>query len=193
MTNIQKTPLSRSVNTLIQRKAAAEFHKRWLVLPGSVLAVNGGIVTINFNVPGLILPNTDMPVNMSKYCRQPIQVGDLGIARPASAYVDQVSGLGTGSPSPATLQPNLSGLVWEPVSNKAWASVGEDQVLTDATGASVLTLSPTGITLAFGGHEVTITSAGVTIDSRVFLNHEHTAGTYTNSGGAVTGDSGAVV
>lgn len=171
--NIQKTPISRTLNTLIQRRAVAEIVKRWAELPCTVLSVTGAIVTVNFDVPGVNIPQATMPIETSKYARAPIQAGDKGIARTASAYIGQVSGLGTGSPGATSLQPNLANLTFCPVGNDGMDSVGQDYVITDATGASVITVSPTGITLAFGGKSVVINSSGVTIDGILFDTHIH--------------------
>lgn len=196
MTNAQKTPIARTLPLLTKRSAVSEIAKRWLALPAQVVSVQGAIVTVAFDVPGQTLPKTAMPIATSKYGRAPVQAGDWGVAFPASQYIGRASGLGSGNYPPAALQYNLSAMVWEPVGNANWSEGNpQDYVLTDATGASVVTLAPTGITLAFGGHSIVIDSSGVTIDGKAFLTHEHLPGTYTapSGGGPVTGDSGAVV
>jgi len=177
--NAQKTPIARTLPAFARRTARTEIATRFLELPGSVAAVQGGTVEIQFD--DTTKPNAWMPVAGSKYARIPIQVGDAGVALASTAYLGAVSGLGTGTPAATALQPNLGSLIWVPLGNAGWTSVGEDQVMTDATGASVLTLSPTGITLAFGGKSVTINASGVTIDGLLFDTHIHT-GVTTGSG-----------
>jgi hypothetical protein len=200
MTNTQKTPLSRTLPAYVQGRAAAAIAQRWVSLPCEVTAVNatGTQVTVAFKVQGMNLPPATMAVTSSKYIRSPIKVGDMGRARSSSAYIGEITGLGTGNPAAAGLQPNLSELVWEPVSNSAWSGNPDNAVFTDASGNAVMTLSATGVSLAFGGHEIVITSSGVTIDGKDFLTHQHAqpptgTGTYTVSGSTVNGDSGAVV
>lgn len=179
--NFQKTPLSRTLPRFARQVARGEISKRFLELPGFVKAIAGGLVTVNFDVPGLNIDQATMPVAMSKYIRWPIQVGDAGFAVSASAYLGTVSGMGSGSSAATALQPNLSALVWVPISNAGWDSVDQDVVLMDAAGASIVTISPTGITLAFGGKSVVINASGITIDGILFDTHTH-SGVTTGSG-----------
>jgi hypothetical protein len=195
MNNAQKTPLSRTLSRYVAGVAESQIARRLIELPCTVVSVNaaGTIVTVNFEVPDLNIPQATMPVRVSKYARTPIQPGDAGLARAATAYIGTISGLGIGSPASADLQPNLSAMVWEPISNADWGGSAENNVLTDVTGASVLELTPTGITLSFGGHAISIDSTGVSIDGYYFLKHEHGPGTYVVSSSPVTGISGEVI
>lgn len=122
MSNEQKTPLTRTLPLLAQRKALAEIRKSGLSLPGHVTAVSGSIVTVSFDVQNLLLQPVDMPVFGPEYIRYPIQVGDKGVAFPASVYIGGVSGLGTGTAT-LTQQANLTTLVWFPCGNKNWSTV----------------------------------------------------------------------
>lgn len=213
MTNAQKTPLSRTLSLFAQQKALDEIAKRGQALPGHVLSVSGGpppsIVTVNFDVEDLTLPQVAMPIFGPEYIRYPIQVGDLGVAFPASVYLGGVSGLGGGT-ADTTLRANLSTLVWFPISNKNWAQPpGADNntlamygklalLLLDSinnnasakfsssglvltVGNGTITMSTSSITLTFGSHSIVINNSGITIDGRVFLTHEHT-GVTTGSG-----------
>lgn len=202
MSNAQKTPFVRAMGSFAQRKALDEIQKRGSALPGHVVAVNGPIVTVNFDVKGATLHEITMPVFGAEYIRLPIQVGDKGVAFPASIYLGGVSGLGGGT-ADDTLRGNLSALVWFPIGNKNWSAVDANAVtiygpngvvLKDTSGAASITLTPSGITMTCGGHTILINSSGVTIDGRVFLAHAHTPGTYAEIGGsAVNGNSGGVV
>jgi hypothetical protein len=210
MSSEQKIPLSRALSAFTRSKALSEIVKRWRVLPGHVVAVAGSIVTINFDVQGQTLPQVTMPLAGPEYIRYPIQVGDMGVALPASVYLGGVSGLGGGM-ADKTLRGNLATLWWVPISNANWSAVDPNAVtiygpngvaLMDTAGHTKATLTPAGlavtaqtsISLTVGSHNITIDSAGVHIDGRLFLAHEHTPGTYAESGGsAVTGNSGGVV
>lgn len=211
MSNAQKTPLSRTLNQFATRKALDEIEKRGLALPGHVISVTGPIVKVNFDVSGATLSQVTMPLFGPEYIRYPVQVGDKGAAFPVDAFMGGVSGLGTGS-ADMTLQGNLSTLVWFPVGNKNWSAVDPNAVtiygpngvvLKDSAGHTTATLTPAGLAIAaqssfsvtVGSHSIVIDSAGVHIDGKLFLTHEHLPGTYVapSSGGPVTGDSGAVV
>src|ERR1700692_698743 len=205
MANEQKTPMARSLPMFALARAAAEIAKRGQALPGHVTAITGDIVTINFDVAGLTLPQVQMPLFGPEYIRYPVQVGDQGVAFPASVYIGGVSGLGTGTATD-TIQGNLSTLVWFPIANKSWSTPPGSNantlalyghagllLLDSLTGNSSIKLTATGITLTFAGHTIVINSTGVIIDGRTFLLHEHVPGTYIAGSTPVTGDSGAVV
>jgi hypothetical protein len=201
MGNEQKTPLAQTLPLFATQQALNAINQLGIALPGHVLSVSGSIVTVNFDVTGVTLPQVTMPLFGSEYIRYPIQVGDKGVAFPASVYLGGVSGLG----GPATAadfavqQGNLSTLVWFPIANKGWSSVDPDAltmygpngvVLRDSGSNTVLTLTPSGLTVTsdtfsftattsisftVGGHSVVIDSTGVTIDGVLFLLHAHSA------------------
>jgi hypothetical protein len=199
MSQAQKTPLSRTLSAFTQQKARDEIAKLGQALPGHVLAVSGAIVTVAFDVKGMTIPQVTMPLFGPEYIRYPIEVGDKGVAFPASVYLGEVSGLGSGSAS--RTQANLSTLVWFPIANKKWTAVNplaltlygpDGVVLRDTNSDTVATLTPaafsvsaqTSISLSAGGHTVVISAAGITIDGIVFALHGH-AGVTVGTG--VTG------
>lgn len=201
MSFAQKTPMSRTLNRWGQRKALEAIERTGLALPGAIQAVSGSIVTINFEVDGLTLPLTKMPVAMSRYARLPIQVGDLGMAMPSDYYLGGISGLGGGTAD--TTQPgNLSALVWVPVANSNFPAVDPNAVvltapngvvLKDDNGHVNLTLPTNGlvsltsqvaISLTVGSQTIVINTTGVFINGKQFLTHEHTGVT---TGGGVSG------
>ncbi|MGA7539948.1 MAG: hypothetical protein WBW93_14405 [Steroidobacteraceae bacterium] len=204
MGDAQKTPLSRTLSSLATQQALNEIQQLGLRLPGHVVAVNGAIVTVAFDVEGITLPQVTMAAQMSKYMRAPIQVNDLGYATTADAYLGGVTGLGGGT-ADLTQRGNLSALVWVPVGNKAWSTPDPTaSVMTSANGEFVVSVGNSGITMSYSGTTLLQidTSGNVTINGRVFLEHIHSniaggggAGTYTapSTGGLITGDSGAVV
>jgi hypothetical protein len=178
LNNAQKTPLSRTLTNFTQRKAIDEIQKRGMALPGTVLAVSGGLVTVNFEVTGATVPNVTMPVFGPEYIRYPIQPGDKGVAFPASVYIGQVSGLGAPAATAdlTTLYGNLSALVWFPIANKNWTvPPGSDAntlalyghlatlLLDSLSGNSSIKLAATGISLNFGSATITLNSSGITL------------------------------
>jgi hypothetical protein len=211
MSNTQKTPLSRTLPQFVQQKVLDQISQLGLGVPGHVTVVDGAIVTVSFDVTGLTLPLVQMPVAESAYVRLPIQVGDKGVAIPATWYLGGVSGLGGGT-ADTTQRGNLATLVWFPVGNQGWPSVnpnalvlqGPDGVVEqDAGGNTTSTLTPNGvavsaketyaitagtsITFSVGGVSIVINASGVTIDGVPFLPHTHSG---VESG---SDDSGPVV
>jgi hypothetical protein len=197
MSQAQKTPLSRTLSAFAQQKARDEIAKLGQALPGHVIKVSGAIVTVAFDVAGTTIPQVTMPLFGPEYIRYPVQVGDTGVAFPASVYIGGVSGLGGGTAT-GTVQANLSTLVWFPVANKKWTPVDPNAVtiygpngvvLRDEASETVATLTPTGfnlsahtsISLSAGGHTILINAAGITIDGVVFSLHGH-SGVTTGSG-----------
>lgn len=209
MSQAEKIPLSRTMPKLVERGALDEIGALGLALPGHVVAVSGAIVTVAFDVAGATLPQVTMPVAGSQYVRLPIQIGDIGVAVPASVYLGGASGLGGGV---ATLyqRGNLSSLIWQPIGNKNWTAVNADYVVVqgpsgvqiqDMSGTVVATfdkssgvsitfgsgaidMNSSETTLSFGSHSVVINSAGVTIDGILWDTHYHTGVT---TGGGITG------
>lgn len=214
MINAQKTPLSRTLSRFAQQKAVDEIQKRGYALPGHVTAVNGAIVTVSFDVSDVTLNPVTMPIFGAEYIRLPVQVGDKGVAFPASVYIGGVSGLGGAGTTAdlATLQGNLSTLVWFPIGNKSWtvppgsdadtlalyghlATLLLDSLSGDSSikltssgitltfGSASITMNSSGITLQVGSKSVVVSSSGVSIEGREFLTHNHVPGTYTAPSG----------
>jgi hypothetical protein len=195
----QKQPLTKSLSAFAYRKALDEVTKRGTALPGHVLSVDGPFVTVNFDLEDATLPQLTLPLAWPEYDRLPIQPGNKGFAFPIGAYLGGITGQG-GVANLAPLQGNLASLVWFPISNKGWdVPPGADAdtrvvygktavlLLDSIAGNSSIKLTSSAITLTCGGHTIVIDSAGVYIDGRVFLAHEHsnvqTGG--SNSGGVV--------
>lgn len=192
MSNPQKTPIARTITNKIQNEIADNGQLAPQNLPCVVTQVlPNGMVTVAFEVAGPIsFPSVTIPQQISRYYRPPTQVGDKGVARAADSYLGGVSGLGGGVAQYLRQGSNLSNLVFTPINNTTFATVdGNANVFTapngavikDDTGASVITLTPTSITMSCGGHSIVISSAGVVIDGKVFLTHVH--------GGVSTGGS----
>jgi hypothetical protein len=157
--NYQKTPLDWSLNTWGRGKAREFSQQLGKSYPCHVVAiVKSGVVTIQFDVNSTYnMPEiATVPVAEPEYVRYPIQVGDRGVAFSADAYLGGVTGLGTGTAGLA--QPgNLSVLVFQPLANASWQTVDNNAltlygpngvVIEDSNKKTVITLTPTGVTIA---------------------------------------------
>jgi hypothetical protein len=192
--NWQKTPLGPSLVRIAQQEVANAISRAGQRLPCSVVSCDGSIVTVKFEVQGNVvpLPQVTIPVAGSRYIREPFQPGDLGWCNTADVYLGGVSGLG-GGVAGLTKPFNFTALVFEPIGNTGFAPVNpnvlvlagpEAAQMGDLGGAAVITAGTTGISLAFGGHSITITDAGVTIDGILWGTHGHTG---VATGSNVTG------
>jgi hypothetical protein len=182
--NYDKTWLQRSLNRAAIERAYEAIQVMGRGLPCRVVAVQGSIVTVAFEVaqPPFTLPQVTIPKAEGPWIRSPTQIGDFGLAIPAETSLGAIDGLGAGTASLA-LQGNLSNVVWLPVAstgfsavniNAAFVSGPDGVVLQDESGASVFTLTPTSMSFNVAGHSIVINSTGVIIDGRIFLQHEHT-------------------
>lgn len=179
MTAAQKTPLSRTLPAFTSARALDEISKLGLGVPGTVKAVSGAIVTINFEVTGLTLPPVQMPLGSPEYIRLPIQPGDKGVAVPASFYLGGISGLGGGT-ADDTQRGNLSTLYWVPIGSKNFSAVDPNTlVLYGVAGAKIQDSVSPSTTLS-------VTSAGVAINST-------TGNTTTNANTSMSYTAGTTV
>ncbi|WP_337049951.1 phage baseplate protein [Serratia fonticola] len=121
-------------------------------LPCHVVAVNGPIVTVQFDIlpSGASLPQVTIPIQTCEYIRPPIQIGCKGVTMPISVSMRGVSGLGIGM-ADMSRPASLAALMFVPVANIGWAAVDPD-VLTlygpkgvevrTQDGSTVLTVKP---------------------------------------------------
>jgi hypothetical protein len=195
--NTQKTPLARSLIQLIESQIASATQQNPQSLPCSVVAINGAMVTVKFEITGPIsFPQITVPQAISRYARPPTQIGDKGMVIASDLYLGGVTGLGGGTANYLRKESNLSTLVFVPLSNTNFPKVDQNAynitapngaVIKDDSGNSIITLTPSSITLSCGGHSVVIDSSGVKIDGRLFLTHTHSGVTAggSNTGGVV--------
>lgn len=186
----QKIPFAISINNFAQGKIDDNQQRQGQKYPCHVVAVNGAIVTVAFDVDSgkLTIPQVTCPVIGSEYIRLPIQIGDKGFCTSADTVLGGVSGLGSGL-APLSEPSNLGGLVFVPIGNVNWSPVDPNAVtiygkngvvIRDTTSGAVVILTPTEISLVQGsasitltGGNVTITGTSVIINGRDFLSHEH--------------------
>lgn len=188
------------------RQGVASEDKGW-ELPCKVAAIDptGLFVTVEFatNSNPYQLPKITIPVNTSQYVRLPLQVGDPGVTRCADASLLPISGLTNGITDFRSVG-NLNGILsFEPIANKGfpanpninalWMYGPNGVTIQDEAGNSVVTITPTGITLQSGTSFISIAKNGaidiegtsVKIMGKDFLGHEHSGvqtGT-SNTGG----------
>lgn len=180
-----------------EQRAALAIEKLGKGLPCYVTAVNGSLVTVAFDVnsaPWVLEPIT-IPKAESPWIRYPTQINDTGITVAADVYIDKISGRSTNTPKITDRPPNLSSLVFLPVSSvktppenqNAAVIKGPQGVILEVEGGNPkVTVSTSSIKLTFAGNSITVDSAGVTITgTKVTINgidfstHVH--------GGVITG------
>lgn len=174
MSNAQKKPFAQSLNAFASKRILEHQENQGLALPCSVISVSGQIVTVNFEVStSLTVPTITCPIIGAEYIRMPTQVGDKGFCIAADARLGGISGLGSGL-APLVNPGNLGALVFVPIGNKDWSTVDPNAVtiygpngvvLRDSQSKTVMTLTPSGLTLVYGGSTITVDSNGVAIDS----------------------------
>ena len=208
MDNYDKLWLQDGLNRVAVTRALQAIENTGYCLPCRVVSVQGAIVTVAFEVNADALPQVTIPKAESPWIRMPTQVGDFGLAVPATVSLGAISGLGTGTPDLARTG-NLSALLFVPVSSQksppsnqnmayvqgpdgatvqtttgtASSAVVNTSGITLTFGSSSLTLNGSEITMNAGGKTVTLNSTGLTIDGILFDTHVHGGVT---SGSAIT-------
>lgn len=162
--NVLKTPYALSLNEFAQRKINNAIQLLGKALPASVVAVNGAIVTVKFEVNSVYtLPVVTIPLFGPEYIRYPIQVGDLGVVFPVDFHIGQISGLGGGIADLST-PANLAALVFFPIGNKNWTAVDPTAVVIRGPGGVELEDEAVTCKLKLTANGITITlPAGKTL------------------------------
>jgi len=185
MSDATKKPLAQSLQYIAQQQALNEIQKTGKALPCHVVqVVSSGIVKVAFDVNSdpYTLPQVTVPIEYPEYIRYPIQVGDAGMVFPADVRISGLCGLGGGVPTLS--QPgNLSALSFVWLGNRNWSEADDPQavvvygpngvILRDSSGASSITITPTGIDIR--------TSGQITLNGIVWDTHHHT-GVQTGTG-----------
>lgn len=171
----QKIPASLTLPQTIYNEVRRAIDRLGKALPATVVSVTGAIVTVNFELSDISLPQVQMPLFGPEYIRYPIQKGDKGVCFPADVYIGGMSGLGSGT-ADSSRRGNLSTLVFFPIGNKTWSSVDPDAVtvygpngvvLRDKDSKTVATLVPSGLTVdsANGSLSFSINGSTFSMDS----------------------------
>jgi len=201
--NVQTTPFVRSLTNYVSGAITNATQQSPQHLPCSVVSVKGSFVTVKIEaISTITFPQITVPQAISRYARPPTQVGDFGFLTSADAALNAVTGIGGGTANYLQAQFNLTNLVFVPLSNTNFPAVDANAynitgpngaVIKDDKGSSVITLTPTGITLAHGNNSVVISDSGITItgtltiNGKAYLSHEHSgvATGSSNTGGVV--------
>jgi len=195
----QKTPFSVSMNNFVKQKVGDNQNIQGLILPCTVIAVEGSMVTVNFELlpSEFTFPQVTCPIAEPQYIRMPIQVGDTGVCISASTRLGGISGLGKGK-APLSNPSNLGGLIFVPIGNTNWFSVNPDILFMYGTGGVELTtinrdcsliLNSSGITINLNGGNLNINNGNVTIQDNLTVQ-----GTITGEDGFnISGGGGGTV
>lgn len=171
MSDSQKFPFAKALANAV--KVAGEDNEalRGRELPCHVVAVQGQIVTVQFDMlpDGVQYPQVTIPVATFPYIRYPIQIGDKGVTLAADVSLRGVSGLGTGIAS-LTLSPSLTPLFFVPIASQKW-SAEDPQKLTLYGPEGVIcktTSGDTSVTVEPG--KVTIKADHIYLEGTIHLN-----------------------
>lgn len=115
--NALKTPLNLSLVTTADRRSDNFRQSQAKSIPVKVTKVDKDFVTVSFEPQNGIwsLPQIKIPQSMSRYGREPTQVGDMGYAVPSEYNNQTLTGLG-GSYTNFFPKGNLSPLSFQPFS-----------------------------------------------------------------------------
>ena len=199
MTAEQKTPFAVSISDYVQSKLEQNRQNFGWQLPCRVIAVNGAIVTVNFEIDTggqYTFPPVTCPIAQSTYVRLPVQIGDLGMCISADARLGGVTGLGIkGALAPLGFPFNLGALVYVPLGANDWSNVDSNAVninapngvvIRDTENNCTITLLPTGVTVAIGSTSLVVDSTGVIVNGKFTVNGDvATTGALTNNGKSV--------
>ncbi|MHB2029451.1 MAG: hypothetical protein ACYCPT_11620 [Acidimicrobiales bacterium] len=169
--------LQSDLNRQALNKALLAIEATGRALPCTVTAVNGSLVTVNFectypvvqngSVVDATLPPLTLPKGESQWLRAPVQVGDVGMTIPADTFLGGISGYGSGVADLGKNYGNLTTLVWVPVAavsfgappdpNKAWINGPAGAVVSDTPQTATMTASKNNVThqAGSGGTQVT--------------------------------------
>lgn len=192
--NAQKTPFQRSMNRFAEQKALSAIQITGKSLPASVVAVDGSIVTVKFEVQSkFTLPNVTCPLIGPEWIRYPTQIGAKGMVISADAYLGGMSGLGDGVAS-LGLQSNLSALVFCPFGNKNWSKTDDPNavVIYGPNGAVIRTQDKiTTVTISPG---TVLSAAATTNTTGNLIAGTGCSGSFTTpTGNVVTVQDGIIV
>lgn len=139
MSDSQKFPFLKAFNNAIQTGAQDRAEIAGRSLPCHVVAVDGQIVTVQFDMlpDGMQYPQITIPIATFEYIRYPIQKGDKGVTVAADVSLRGISGLGTGIASRA-LTFSLVPLFFVPLSNAGWTKEDSDKIVLYGPGGAIL-------------------------------------------------------
>lgn len=166
-TNVQ---IGDSLNRLGKARAAEAIALQGMALPSTVVAVDGGMVTVKFEVATpqrddkqkISLPQITIPKAEAQWMRAPTQVGDHGMTVPAGTFLGAMSGISTTVADLDSDYGNLGAtLVWVPIRSvndpaapdpaKAWVNGPQGVVLSDTAETIALIIDKATATIQMAG------------------------------------------
>jgi hypothetical protein len=167
-----KTPLARSLPAGVTAQIMDAVQLTGKALPCHVIAVEGALITVAFDVSGLYtLPTVTIPLFGPEYVRYPIKATDLGVVIPCDARLGYTSGQGGGIPDLST-PGNLESIFFMPLGNKNWVAVDPAQVtiyapngvtIRDTGSGATVVLHPTSIVATIGSTSVAMDGSSITM------------------------------
>lgn len=171
MSNAQKLPFVKTLSNMVTSATQRQMALRGRELPCHVVAVQGQIVTVQFDMlpEGIQYPQVTIPIATFPYIRYPVQAGDKGVTLAADVSLRGVSGLGTGLAS-LSLTPSLTPLFFVPLANAEWSDEDPGKIVLygpdgailkteDDTGA--VTVTREAITLTLGSQTLELSADGL--------------------------------
>lgn len=140
-------------------------------LPCHVVAVNGSIVTVQFDMlpSGTAWPEITIPVFGPEYIRYPIQVGDKGVTAAATVSLRGVSGLGVGV-ADMTPPPSLTALYFMPLGNVNWDGADPEKIELYGPKGAVLRTKKGDASVDVETGAVTAQAEKVTLKGMMFFD-----------------------
>jgi hypothetical protein len=186
MTLALKVPLAQTLDNWHDKKTNAAFNLQGKSLPATVAAIDGSIVTVNFEVTSpFTLPQVKCPLFGPEYIRYPVRVGDKGFVVAADARLGGVSGLGGGT-ADLSQPSNLGALVFFPIGNAKFYPVDATALVLYSVRASCsMTIAPSGVS-------ITGTAASLESDGNVVGNNGASGSFATGTGQMITVQDGII-
>lgn len=202
MKTFRKSPPADWLPRLARTHARSVGEHDGKALPASVIAVQGRIVTVRFEVDcNPTLPPLNVPIAESEYMRAPIQPGCKGLVISADVSLGQMTGLGSRRPALNDSSPNLSSCLFLPLSHAEWKKLDGNmlqlygvagvQITDRLNGSSTITLTKDAVTLSTGSATVTLSGGRVEISGELIINgqpykaHQHSNGNNGSPTGGV--------
>lgn len=166
MSGAQKTPFAKGLMNAIQSQADSRVAVQGRSLPCHVVAVQGQIVTVQFDMlpDGTIYPEVTIPVATFPYIRCPIQIGDKGVTVAADVSLRGVSGLGTGMAT-RSLTFSLTPIFFVPLSNNGWSEEDPNKIVLYGPDGAILKTEDGASSVAVGPGKVTTKADAIYLEA----------------------------
>jgi hypothetical protein len=179
--------LQQKLNRQARNQALQAIQQTGRVLPCKIVAVNGSLVTVNFEVMNPpTLPQIEIPLAQGQWMRAPVQPGDYGITVAADASLYGIDGSDGGVADLDIATGNLSALLFLPVASTvfsappregmAWANGPHGARIGDSANTAYIDVNTDTRTVMIhaGGNLWTFGPGGFTMSSGIIAEtHLH--------------------